>query len=211
MVTYRFGPFRLVLDQRLLERDGTPVALTAKAFDLLAALVQQRTRALSKDELLALVWPGSVVEEGNLSQQVFVLRRTLADAGECVATVPRHGYRFVAPVIEEHENHSPWVATSPHSLVWDERQFPLREGFTVIGRADDADLKILLPSISRHHARVVVRGLAATIEDLGSRHGTWRGSTSVGGPVPLAGGDEIRLGTALLVYQVVMPADTTRA
>ena len=90
MVTYRFGPFRLVPDQRLLERDGTPVALTAKAFDLLAVLVQQRTRALSKDELLALVWPGSVVEEGNLAQQVFVLRRTLADAGECVATVPRH-------------------------------------------------------------------------------------------------------------------------
>ncbi|HVG87224.1 MAG TPA: winged helix-turn-helix domain-containing protein [Vicinamibacterales bacterium] len=208
MVTYRFGPFRLVLDQRLLERDGTPVALTAKAFDLLAALVQQRTRALSKDELLALVWPGSVVEEGNLSQQVFVLRRTLADAGECVATVPRHGYRFVATVVEEHENHSP--AKSPHCIVWDGREYPLREGVTVIGRAEDADLRIPLPSLSRHHARVIVRGLAATLEDLGSRHGSWRGSLRVRDSVGLSGGDEIRLGTAMLVYYVVMPNDTTR-
>ena len=208
MVTYRFGPFRLVLDQRLLERDGTPVALTAKAFDLLAALVQQRTRALSKDELLALVWPGSVVEEGNLSQQVFVLRRTLADAGECVATVPRHGYRFVATVVEEHENHSP--AKSPHCIVWDGREYPLREGVTVIGRAEDADLRIPLPSLSRHHARVIVRGLAATLEDLGSRHGSWRGSLRVRGSVGLSGGDEIRLGTATLVYCVVTPNDTTR-
>ena len=161
--------------------------------------------------LLTRVWSGAVVEEGNLAEQAVLLRRALVDANDCVATMSRHGYRFVAPVIEWHENHSPWVATSPHCLVWDERQFPLREGFTVLGRAEDADLEILLPSISRHHARVVVRGLAATIEDLGSRHGTWRGSTSVGGPVPLAGGDEIRLGAALLVYQVVMPADTTRA
>ena len=103
MVTYRFGPFRLVPDQRRLERDGAPIALTPKAFDLLVTLVQHRTRALSKDEILALVWSGSVVEEGNLAQQVLLLRRALADAGDCVATVPRHGYRFVASVIEEHE------------------------------------------------------------------------------------------------------------
>ena len=96
VVTYRFGPFRLVPDQRRLERDGTAIALTPKAFDLLVTLVQHHTRALSKDEILALVWSGSVVEEGNLAQQVLLLRRALADAGDCVATVPRHGYRFVA-------------------------------------------------------------------------------------------------------------------
>lgn len=210
MVSYRFGPFRLVPDQRRLERDQAPVTLTPKALDLLVTLVRHRERALSKDEILALVWPEAVVEEGNLAQQVLLLRRALVDAGECVATLPRFGYRFVTPVVEEHDTPGD-PTTSPHCIVWDGREYPLREGITVIGRAEDADLQIPLPSLSRRHARVVVRGLDATIEDLGSRHGTWRGPAVVKGAVRLVGGDEIRLGTALLVYCVVIPNDTTRA
>ena len=105
MITYRFGPFRLVPDQRRLERDKAVVMLTPKAFDLLVVLVRHRSRALSKDELLELVWSGASIEEGNLAQQVLLLRRALADAGDCVATVPRHGYHFVAPVVEELDAH----------------------------------------------------------------------------------------------------------
>jgi pSer/pThr/pTyr-binding forkhead associated (FHA) protein len=95
-------------------------------------------------------------------------------------------------------------------LAWNGREYPLREGVTVIGRADDADLQISLPSLSRHHARIVVRGLEATLEDLGSRHGSWRGTAPVQGVVRLASGDEIRLGTAAFVYCLTMPDDTTR-
>ena len=181
--------------------------MTPKAFDLLVTLVQHHNRALSKEEILTLVWSGAVVEEGNLAQQVLLLRRALVDAGDCVATMPRHGYRFVAPVIEEHENHSP--AKSAHCIVWDGREYPLREGVTVIGRAEDADLRIPLPSLSRHHARVIVRGLAATLENLGSRHGSRRGSPAY--EIPLGfwwRRDQARNGHARLY--VVILNDTTR-
>jgi len=80
---------------------------------------------------------------------------------------------------------------------------------TVIGRAEDADLRIPLPSVSRHHARVIVRGLEATLEDLGSRHGSWRGTMRVKGSVRLASADEITLGNATLLYCLAMPDDTT--
>lgn len=208
MLSYQFGPFRLVPDQRRLERDGGAVTLTPKAFDVLVVLVRHRARALSKDEILAMAWPGAVVEEGNLAQQVLLLRRALEDAGDCVSTIPRHGYRFVAPVEEMHDNTGA-PGTSSHCLTWNDRQFPLRQGITVIGRADDADLRILLPSVSRHHARIIVRGLEATLEDLGSRHGSWRGTARAHAPLQLLTGDEVRLGTAVLVYRLVLPGETT--
>lgn len=98
--TYSFGPFRLLPAQRLLLRDGTPVPLTPKAFDILVTLIERRDRVLSKDELLEHVWPGVIVEEGNLVQQVFLLRKALNEpsTGRYIATVPRRGYRFVGDV-----------------------------------------------------------------------------------------------------------------
>jgi hypothetical protein len=183
--------------------------LTPKAFDLLVTLVRHRSRALSKNEIFALVWPETQVEEGNLAQQVLLLRRALSYAAESIATIPSHGYRFVAAATEEATEFSKEVS-SPHSLAWDGHEFPLREGVTVIGRAEDVDLRIALPSLSRHHARVVVRGLEATLEDVGSRHGSWRGTIPVRGVIRLTSGDEITLGTASLVYSLALPDDTTR-
>ena len=207
MVTYSFGPFRLLPHVRRLERDGAAVALTPKAFDLLLALVMHRERALSKDDIMSLVWPGSIVEESNLAQQVLLLRRALG-TDDCIATIPRFGYRFAVTVVEEQSRGAP-PAISPHCLIWDGREFLLHEGLTVIGRAEDADLQIPVSSLSRRHARVLVRGFEATIEDLGSRHGSWRGTLPVKAPTLLVSGDSIRLGTATLVYCLVMPDDTT--
>lgn len=98
---YEFGPYRLEVSTRRLLRAGEPVALTPKAFDLLVALVTHRDRVVDKAELMKLVWPDSFVEEANLSQTIFVLRKTLGDddAGRpFIDTVPRRGYRFAAPV-----------------------------------------------------------------------------------------------------------------
>ena len=98
---FRFGEFVLVPGERLLLRDGKPLALTGKAFDLLATLVRQAGHLLTKDELLHAVWPDVVVEEVNLSVNVSALRKVLGSAPgtvEWIETVPRQGYRFNAAV-----------------------------------------------------------------------------------------------------------------
>ncbi len=100
-LSYEFGPFRLEPATRRLLRQGEPLALTPKAFDTLLFLVQNRERVVEKEEVLRRLWPDTVVEESNLAQNVFTLRKTLGDTPEgarFIATVPRRGYRFVAPV-----------------------------------------------------------------------------------------------------------------
>ena len=106
MAAFEFGPFLLDPAKRSLLRDGIPQPLTPKAFDLLALLVRHRARVLSKEELLSTLWPETFVEEANLSQQIFVIRRTLngdSESAEYIATIPRRGYRFTAQVIERSE------------------------------------------------------------------------------------------------------------
>jgi TolB-like protein/DNA-binding winged helix-turn-helix (wHTH) protein/Flp pilus assembly protein TadD len=101
---YRFESYRLDLQTReLREGNGPVLPLTAKAFDTLCYLVAQRDRVVGKDELLAAVWPGRVVEENNLTQAIAALRRALGtSAGEhrYIVTVPGRGYRFIADVHE---------------------------------------------------------------------------------------------------------------
>jgi DNA-binding winged helix-turn-helix (wHTH) protein len=98
---YAFGPFRLIPSRRLVLRNGTPVPLTPKAFDTLVTLIERRDRVVSKEELLEHVWEGAAVEEGNLTQQIFLLRKALEEPGldgRYIATIPRRGYRFVKEV-----------------------------------------------------------------------------------------------------------------
>ncbi|HKM89147.1 MAG TPA: winged helix-turn-helix domain-containing protein [Candidatus Acidoferrales bacterium] len=99
--TYDFGPFCLDLGERALRRDGKPIALTPKAFEILAFLVQNPGHSLAKEEMIRQVWPGTFVDESNLSQHVFQLRKILGDAPDgraYIETVPRHGYRFTQDV-----------------------------------------------------------------------------------------------------------------
>jgi DNA-binding winged helix-turn-helix (wHTH) protein/tetratricopeptide (TPR) repeat protein len=97
---YEFGQFRLDVAERQLLREGEPVRLTPKVFDLLVVLVEAGGRLVEKEELMARVWPDSYVEEGNINRNVSTLRRALdGDGGEeCIETVPKRGYRFIAPV-----------------------------------------------------------------------------------------------------------------
>ncbi|HEX6622422.1 MAG TPA: transcriptional regulator, partial [Pyrinomonadaceae bacterium] len=96
-----FGRFRLDAGKRLLSAGAEVVGLTPKAFDTLLALVDNRGRVVSKEELMSRVWAGQFVEENNLAQHIHAIRRSLGDGAEGVKyieTVPKRGYRFVAEV-----------------------------------------------------------------------------------------------------------------
>jgi TolB-like protein/tetratricopeptide (TPR) repeat protein len=97
---YRFGRFSLDIDDHSLKRDGAPVQLTPKLFELLATLVENAGRLVDKESLLEKVWPDVAVEEGNLTKGVFTLRQVLGQDEQTryIETVSKRGYRFVAPL-----------------------------------------------------------------------------------------------------------------
>src|SRR5215213_3762055 len=100
---YEFGPFAVDVSERLLRREGQAVALTPKVFDTLLVLLQSKGRVVGKDELMQRLWPDTLVEEGSLSQNIFLLRRALGEGTSeprYVETLPKRGYRFVADVRE---------------------------------------------------------------------------------------------------------------
>ncbi|MBA3715958.1 MAG: winged helix-turn-helix domain-containing protein [Pyrinomonadaceae bacterium] len=100
---YEFGSYRLFPHERLLLREGQTVSLRPKVFETLLVLVQHRGRLLSKDALMNLVWRGSIVEEGNLTQNIFLLRKIFGESPfdhQYIVTIPGEGYRFVADVRE---------------------------------------------------------------------------------------------------------------
>jgi DNA-binding winged helix-turn-helix (wHTH) protein len=99
---FAFGDFVLVPKERLLLRSGEPIALTAKAFDLLIVLVQRAGHLVTKDELFEEVWPGTCVQETNLTVNISAVRKALEDGRDetrIIQTVPGRGYRFIAPVL----------------------------------------------------------------------------------------------------------------
>ena len=99
--TYEFGPFRLDLAERVLRRNNVPIALTPKAFEVLCLLVERHGCVLTKEEMIRQIWPDSFVDESNLAQHIFQLRKVLGDHGSgdaFIETMPRRGYRFTADV-----------------------------------------------------------------------------------------------------------------
>ncbi len=100
---YEFGPFRLDPQRKVLSRGSEAVTLTPKVFETLVLLIENRDRVLSKDDLMGRLWPGTFVDEANLSQNIFILRKTLGETAQdqrYILTVRGTGYRFAEPVRE---------------------------------------------------------------------------------------------------------------
>src|SRR5882762_6035964 len=117
---YRFGSYLLDGRKRALSQDGSPIALTPKAFDVLLFLVQNPNRLITKEELFNAVWADSFVEEGNLTQNIFLLRKALAQNSEdsgLILTIPRKGYQFAADVAEQLESTDKAAIRTPAFLI----------------------------------------------------------------------------------------------
>jgi DNA-binding winged helix-turn-helix (wHTH) protein len=117
-LAYEFGPYRLDLNKRVLMRVGETISLPPKATEILIVLVVRAGELVEKDELLRAVWPDTFVEESNLTQNIFTLRRALGDervGARYIETVARRGYRFIARVrpIDADDN---WAGDSHTSL-----------------------------------------------------------------------------------------------
>jgi DNA-binding winged helix-turn-helix (wHTH) protein len=93
-----FGRYRVLLRQRRLLADGVPIALGTRAFELLLALVEANGSLVNKQQLYARVWPGNVVDEGNLKVQILTLRRALGEDRDFIRSEVGRGYRFIAAV-----------------------------------------------------------------------------------------------------------------
>jgi len=208
----RFGDCVFDPDTRQLLRAGQPVPVPPKVFELLDILIHERPRAVSKTDLHKRLWPDTFVSDANLTNLVAELRDALGDDARrprVIRTVQRFGYAFEAEAASEPES-SPG-AESVYRLVWGNREVTLREGSNVLGRDRDAVLWIDVYSVSRQHARITIAGEDATLEDLGSKNGTFLDGRPVLGVTVVKDGDVIRIGTVTMTLRRFDPVSTRTA
>lgn len=211
-MTYRFDDFALDVGTRRLLRHEQEVHLSPKALDLLAVLIENRAQAMSKGDLLQMLWPSTYVADTNLAGLVAELRRALGDSADdprYIRTMQRFGYWFIGKLRQDAGREEPVRRTVKYWLVWESRQIALNEGENLIGRAPDAEVWVDAAGVSRHHARITIDGDAATVEDLGSKNGTYVRGLRVTTPSRLADGDPIRLGAVVITFRVPTPRGST--
>lgn len=195
-----FEGFVLDTSMRQLSRRGTRVHLEPKALELLELLIARRPAAVAKTEIQERLWPETFVSESSLTGLVAQVRKALDDdrrQERFLRTVHGFGYAFIGEVTLGGAAEMAAAAR----LVWEEAVFELRPGEHVLGRSEEAQVRLDAPGVSRRHARIVVTRDEATIEDLGSKNGTFVGERRLEGPSALHDGDRVRLGSQLLVFR----------
>jgi DNA-binding winged helix-turn-helix (wHTH) protein len=192
-----FGEFVLDIAARELLRGGRSVHLEPKAFEFLELLVSRRPDAVSKGEIQERLWPQTFVSESSLTGLAAQVRKALGEDRRhegFLRTVHGFGYAFRGGEVVEGPRPSP-------RIVWADVVFSLNPGENILGRSEEASVRVAAPGVSRRHARIVVGDLGATLEDLGSKNGTFLGDEPLLAPARLADGDRIRLGRHLVVFR----------
>jgi DNA-binding winged helix-turn-helix (wHTH) protein len=212
----RFGDCVFDSDTREVIRSGRPAALPPKAFALLELLIERHPAAVSKADIRARLWPDTHVSEASLGNLVVHLRAALGDDAEdphVIRTVPRFGYAFSAAASTEKGGGRDEVAPRGHHyrLLWGRRELALDPGEHLIGRDRDALVWIDDDSVSRRHARITIGESGASIEDLGSKNGTFVGEKRIREPTGLRNRDVVRVGPAVLRLRILKRTGSTRS
>ena len=211
MMKVRFGDCVFDSEMRQLRRGEAAIDLPPKTLLLLAALLEQRPKPVSKQALQDRLWPDTFVAESSLARLIAELRRAVGDAvsePRLIRTVHRFGYAFAGEV-------EAWGAPRAVPagvscwLVWRDRDYPLAEGDNLLGRGEDCLLALPSGKVSRRHARIRVARDEAVLEDLGSKNGSYVDGRRITGPTPLGDGDEVRLGSVLVVFRSRPAAGST--
>jgi DNA-binding winged helix-turn-helix (wHTH) protein len=206
----RFGNFVLDRATRQLLKNDEPRPLEPKAYELLDLLISRRPAAVSKQEIRDGLWPDTFVSESHLSSLAARVRRALdagADGPNFVRTVHGFGYAFGAEATEEEGGLGPARAIA--QVEWEGGVLRVKEGENVIGRGEEVAVRIDVEGVSRRHARIVAHEGRFTLEDLGSKNGTYLDEKQLEEPTALNDGDAFRLGRTVLVFRVPRSRGTT--
>jgi len=191
----------LDLDRRQVFRGGRDVPLSPKAYELLTLLVDARPAAVAKEKLYHALWPDTFVVEANLPNLVAEIRAALGDSARApriIRTIHRFGYALVdatgaAGQVRAAEPPSCWLRGPSGDTL-------LAPGENLVGRGPGIRVRIEDGGVSRRHARIMNDDEQTTVEDLGSKNGTFVSGERVSTRVRLRSGDRVSFGPVVMTY-----------
>jgi DNA-binding winged helix-turn-helix (wHTH) protein len=211
---FRVGDWLVEPDLGRVSRDDTGRQLEPRIMHVLVCLAERCGEVVARHELVDAVWAMEFITENTLTHAIAELRKLFGDNARdprYIETITKRGYRLIMPVeglVKRHPH--PPGAHLDCGLVLEGHRTTLAAGENLIGRATDVAVHIDSVEVSRHHARIRVGADQATLEDLGSKNGTYLWGRCVTTPVRLEDGDEISIGPALLVFATLRTTDTTQ-
>jgi DNA-binding winged helix-turn-helix (wHTH) protein len=211
--SFKVGDWLVVPSLNRLSRGEETVQLELKMMEVLVHLTAQAGELVSKRELIDSVWQVEVISDGTLTRAVALLRKALGDDARnprYIETIPKRGYRFIAPVDRSNLAPTPAPAAATRFVLEaPDSDIPLSEGENLIGRDPEATIRIDIGGVSRRHAKIVIDGPDVTIEDVGSKNGTYLRGRRIQKPKRLVHGDEIRIGHKVARFRFVVESPVT--
>jgi DNA-binding winged helix-turn-helix (wHTH) protein len=211
-VRLQFDDLTFDPDTRQLWLGETEAHVSPKAFDLLALLIARRPRAISKADIREHLWPGTFVSESNLPTLISELRLAIGDRARTrgfIRTLHARGYAFEAPEARAGAQPSLEGATPNRWLIGSTAEIALMTGENILGREGSGVILLKSSTVSRRHVRIIIGERAATVEDLGSKNGTYVNDTRLTRPTPIADGDQVRIGSLVFTFRAALPSGST--